>query len=217
MNLPTKITFSRIILIAGMIIALFVMSLVPFTSPVIFQVGEIKVDLVFFIICIIFLIASFTDYLDGHLARKNNQVTALGKFLDPVADKLLVNSICIFLIAPQIVAKYNTTNPLNISAWCVIILVARDIVIDCLRQVAAQKNIVLAANMFGKVKTVLEMIAIVAILLNDFPFFFVDPYLPEGLKIGNILTYLAVLASIVSLVVYLAQNFHVFKENKESK
>ena len=211
MNLPTKITVTRIIAIVIMMIILFVMGLIPNWQTI--ELGNTGINLVFLIIFVIFLIACYTDHLDGYLARKNNQVTDLGKFLDPVADKLLINSLVIFLIAPTIFAPYipaNTYPVANISVWCAILLVARDIVVDALRFVAANKGKVIAANIFGKLKTVLEMIAIGAVLLNDFPFRYFDGNYP-GLRVSDFLVYLATLASVVSGVIYVYQNRHVLK------
>ena len=171
MNLPTKITFSRIIATVLLIIALFVMSLINFIAPTFLQTdGRYGINLVFLVIFIFFVIASYTDHLDGHLARKNNQITNLGKFLDPVADKLLINSMVIFLIAPSIFARYAPQQVITFNMWCAIILIVRDIVVDALRFIAAQKNVVIAANIFGKMKTVFEMVAISFVLLNGFPF-----------------------------------------------
>ena len=132
MNLPTKITFARIVAIVAMIITLFVLSVVPGWQTI--EIGNTGINLVFLIIFVFFVLASFTDYLDGHLARKNNQVTDLGKFLDPVADKLLINSLVIFLIAPSIFAPYipGQLGQVGFNMWCAIILVARDIVVDSL-------------------------------------------------------------------------------------
>ena len=211
MNLPTKITFARIIAIILMIITLFVLSVIPGWQTI--ELGNTGINLVFLIIFVFFVLASFTDYLDGHLARKNNQVTDLGKFLDPVADKLLINSIVIFLVAPSVFAPYIPIRQVNFSVWCAIILVARDIVVDALRFIAANKGKVIAANIFGKLKTVLEMVAIGAVLLNDFPFRYFDGQVP-GLQVSDFLVYLATLASLVSGIIYVYQNRHVFKEEK---
>ena len=167
MNLPTKITFSRIIATVILIVTLFVLSLIPNLSTP--ELGNSRINLVFLIVFVFFVIASYTDHLDGKLARKNNQVTDLGKFLDPVADKLLVSSMLIFLCAPSIFAHYAYEQTAFIPVWCVIIMVARDTVVDALRFIAAQKGVVIAANIFGKLKTVLQMVAIGAVLLNDFP------------------------------------------------
>ena len=216
MNLPTKITVTRIVAIVVMIISLFVMNLIPEWKTI--ELGSTGINLVFLIIFVIFLIACYTDHLDGYLARKNNQVTDLGKFLDPVADKLLINSLVIFLIAPNMFARYipESCQPVvSFNMWCAIILVARDIVVDALRFVAASKGKVIAANIFGKLKTVLEMVAIGVVLLNGFPFRYFDASWPVGLHIADILVYLATLASLLSGIIYVVQNRHVFKEDKE--
>ena len=199
-----------------MIITLFVLSVIPGFKTI--EIGNTGINLVFLIIFVFFVLASFTDYLDGHLARKNNQVTDLGKFLDPVADKLLINSIVIFLVAPSVFAPYidPELKQVSFSVWCAIILVARDIVVDALRFIAASKGKVIAANIFGKLKTVLEMVAIGAVLLNGFPFRYFDANWPAGLHIADFLVYLATLASLVSGVIYVVQNRHVFKEEKNN-
>lgn len=209
MNLPTKITFSRIILVVLLVIALFVLSLIPNLNIPLIE--GTSINLGFLIVCIVFLVASLTDWLDGYLARKNNQVTALGKFLDPIADKLLVNSMVIFLTAPSIFAPYATGQVATISVWCAIVLVGRDIIVDALRFIAAQRNVVIAANIFGKAKTVLQMVAIIVVLLNGFPFSYFDASWPVGLHISDILVYLATLVSFISGVIYVIQNRHVFK------
>ena len=213
MNTPTKITFARIISIVLMIIALFVLSFFKDMSvPVL---GNTGINLVYLIVFVIFLIASFTDFLDGYLARKNNQVTDLGKFLDPVADKLLINSMVIFLIAPGIFAPYVKNEQIAFNGWCAILLIARDIVVDALRFIAARKNVVIAANIFGKMKTVLEMVAISFVLLNGFPFNYFDSSW-GAFQVAHIFVYLATLTSVISGAIYVIQNRHVFKEEKKS-
>ena len=212
MNTPTKITFARIIAIVAMMITLFVLSVIPGWKTI--ELGNTGINLVFLIIFVFFVVASFTDYLDGHLARKNNQVTDLGKFLDPVADKLLINSLVIFLVAPSVFAPYipGECYPIiGFNVWCAILLVARDIVVDALRFIAANKGKVIAANIFGKAKTVLEMVAIGAVLLNGFPFRYFDKGWPAGLHIADFLVYLATAASVISGVIYVVQNRSVFK------
>ena len=212
MNLPTKITITRIAAIASMIIALFVMSFFHFGTP---KLGNSNINLVFLILCVFFLLASFTDFLDGYLARKNNQVTDLGKFLDPVADKLLVNSMVIFLIAPTFFAPYASEQILTFNVWCAIILIGRDIVVDALRFIAAQKKIVIAANIFGKAKTVLQMVAITFVLLNGFPFNYFDAGWPAGLHITDFIVYIATAVSLLSGIIYVVQNRQVFKDAKK--
>ena len=216
MNLPTKITMSRIIAILGLIIALFTLYIVKLANPGFETIvlGNSGINLVFLIIFIFFLIASYTDHLDGHLARKNNQVTALGKFLDPVADKLLINSLVIFLVAPGVFASYvpGASNVASFSVWCAIILVARDIVVDALRFIAAQKGTVIAANIFGKMKTVLQMVAISFVLLNGWPFYYFDKDWP--VRIVDIFVYLATLVSVISGIIYVYQNRAALKEKE---
>ena len=216
MNLPTKITFARIIAIVVMIITLFILSVIPGWKTI--EIGNMGINLVFLIIFVFFVLASYTDYLDGHLARKNNQVTDLGKFLDPVADKLLINSLVIFLVAPKVFAPYipgECYPVVSFNVWCAIILIARDIVVDALRFIGAAKGKVIAANIFGKLKTVLEMVAIGVVLLNDFPFRYFDASWPMGLHISDFLVYLCTVASLLSGIIYVYQNRHVFLDKEE--
>lgn len=216
MNTPTKITVSRIVLICLMLIGLFILALIPNLEVPDLVIGEAHINWVYFGCCIIFLIASFTDFLDGYLARKNNQVTDLGKFLDPIADKLLIDGTMIFILVPQSYALSHTREPLTLTmlCFCVIIMIARDLIVDVLRLIAAQKNVVIAANIFGKAKTVFQMIAIPALLLNDWPFSYFSSSIPEPLHISNILFYLATIMSLISGIIYVYQNKAVLKENK---
>ena len=218
MNTPTKITVSRIVLIVLMMITLFVFAFFGEHLPI----GEVdlgagvKISIVYIVCTVIFLIAAFTDFLDGYLARKNNQVTTLGKFLDPIADKLLVDGMMIFLLIPQAYApSHQRSNPLTITllAFCVIIMIARDLIVDALRLIAVTKNQVIAANIFGKMKTVFQMTAIPFLLLNDFPFAYIDGAMPEPLRISNILFYVATIMSLVSGIIYVVQNRKVLKGN----
>ena len=210
MNLPTKITISRIIIVVGMLIALFVLSLLNITVP---TLGNSGINLIYFITAIVFIIASATDWLDGYLARKNNQITDLGKFLDPIADKLLIDGLLIFLI----VAPNYAPSTLTFSLWCAIILIARDLIVDALRLIAVTKNKVIAANIFGKAKTVLQMVAIVAILLNGWPFSYFDSGSPSGLKIAEILVYIATAVSLLSGIIYVVENRQVLREEKKDE
>lgn len=209
MNIPTKITTARIVLVVAMLIGLFVCDLIPgFQAP---MLGESGINVVYLIACIVFILASTTDWLDGYLARKWNQVTDLGKFLDPIADKLLVNSTLVFLAIPFSFAPNQTT---FIPAFCVIIMIARDLVVDALRMVAVRKNKVIAANIFGKLKTVFQMVAIPFVFLNDWPFRLFSSDWPAGLHISMFLVYLATAMSLISGVIYVIQNANVLKEEK---
>ena len=214
MNTPTKITFSRIIAIVIMVLTLVVLYFIGLANPnfVIPDIPHTGINWLYFGLFVFFVIASFTDYLDGHLARKNNQVTDLGKFLDPVADKLLVNSMVIFLIVP---ASYAHNGQMNFSLWCALLLVARDIVVDALRFIAAQKGVVIAANIFGKAKTVLEMVAVSLVLLNGWPFIYFDADWP--VRIADIFVYLCTFASVMSGIIYMTKYGYVLKEGKKDE
>ena len=214
MNLPNKITISRIILIFGMIIAMFVLALIPDLK--VMDIGNSKINLVYLIFTCVFIVAAFTDMLDGKIARKYNLVTDFGKFLDPIADKLLNDATMIFLLVPQAYAANQRSDAtmLTILAVCVILMIGRDLVVDALRLIAVKKNIVIAANIFGKAKTVLQMIAIPMLLLNDWPFNLFDNSWPNSLQISNIFFYLATIMSLVSGVIYVWQNRAVLKETK---
>lgn len=207
MNIPTKITTARIVLVLGLLAFLLVFDFIPNYQPITFGPNN-SINLIYLIAMIIFAIASFTDTLDGYLARKWNQVTDLGKFLDPVADKLLVNSILIYLL----ISRFGN---MSIPVFAVIIMIARDLVVDALRFVAASKGIVLAANVFGKLKTIFQMVAIPVVLLNGWPFSYFDLSWNPYVRIANILVYLATAMSLLSGIIYVAQNFSVFKEQKK--
>ena len=209
MNIPTKITTARIVLVVCLLSFLLVFDFLSKSGvyqPIYFGPND-SINLVYFIAMIVFVIASCTDFVDGYLARKWHQVTDLGKFLDPVADKLLVNSILIYLAT----SHYDN---ISIPTFAIIIMIARDLVVDALRFVAASKGIVLAANIFGKLKTVFQMVSIPVVLLNGWPFSYFDYGWNSYFRIANILIYLATLMSFLSGVIYLCQNLSVFKEEK---
>lgn len=214
MNLPNKITVSRIVLILAMIIAWFVLAFFPDLR--VGTLGDSGINILYFVFTIVFIVAALTDMLDGKIARKYNLVTDLGKFLDPIADKLLNDATMIFLLVPQVYACEQRRDPmmLTILAVCVILMIARDLVVDALRLIAVKKDIVIAANIFGKAKTVLQMIAIPMLLLNDWPFRLFDSNWPQALQISNFFFYAATIMSIVSGVIYVYQNRQVLKETK---
>lgn len=142
MNLPNKITFSRVLLIPIFIIMFYI---------------DIPNNQIY--AGIIFIIAALTDTLDGYLARKNNEVTNLGKFIDPLADKLLVSAALILLV------EANT-----IPGWVVIIIIAREFTITGFRIIAASEGITIAASSLGKFKTITQLIAIILLLFNNIVF-----------------------------------------------
>jgi len=224
MNIPTKITVSRIIAIVVMLIGLAIFEIVCLANPIMYSdipayLGKSYINPIYLGICIVFVLAALTDMIDGKLARKWNQVTDLGKFLDPVADKLLVNSMLIFLCISSADRPYIGPNQYVIPVYLVIIMVARDIVVDCLRFVAAKKNVVIAANIFGKAKTVAQMITIPLVLLNGWPFTYFD--IGWGfhgcLRIVAFFVYITTLLSLVSGIIYVIQNRKVLKEDVKHK
>ena len=156
MNLANKLTLLRILLIPIFIILMIINSF--WTS---------------ILALLVFIAASITDYFDGKIARKQNMITTFGIFLDPLADKLLVTSAFV-----SFVGIYT----LNIPAWMVICIIAREFIITGLRSIAASKNVIIPASMAGKVKTTSQMIAIITILVilvvntTLTKFFFITPY-----------------------------------------
>lgn len=198
MNLPNKITTLRMILVV------FVATFLLLPSEWFMTIPYIDVSLNFFIAWILFIIASLSDMLDGKIARKYNMVTDYGKFMDPIADKLLVNTTLIIL------ASYG---PIRVNVICVIIMIARDIVVDAVRLNAMRKNVVVAANIFGKLKTVFQMVAIILIIVNDFN---LDSllHLNDNYYLGQLFMYVATLSSLISGIIYVIQNRNVFSEMK---
>ena len=181
MNLPNKITVGRMLLIPIMII-------VPYLGFNNILFGSVTIGS--FITLIIFLIASFTDFLDGYLARKNNLVTTFGKFLDPIADKLLVLSALIMLVEQGI-----------IPGWIPIIIAAREFIVSGIRMLAAGDGKVIAASWYGKVKTVSQMVAISLAFLSTNTFMqFTSVEMSTGTLILNILMSLAMIVAVLMTI-----------------
>lgn len=174
MNIPNKLTVLRVLMI-------------PFF--VVFMLYDIVPTMDKWIALILFCIASFTDFLDGYIARKYNLVTNFGKFMDPLADKLLVVSAMICLITWG-----------KLEAWIVIIIVSREFIISGFRLVASDNGIVIAASMWGKFKTVSHM-AMIIFMIADFGGIF--------LTVESLLKWVAVALTIISLVDYVAKNKQV--------
>lgn len=159
MNLPNRLSLFRIILVP-LITLIYVFPYAQFNITVMdLEFGFVSLRLTNVIVLVLFIIASFTDFLDGYIARKHDLVTSFGKFIDPIADKLLVNTLLILFAATGIVPVVP-----------VIVMIWRDIIVDGLRMNASQKGIVVAAGFMGKVKTVAQMATIVVILMNNLPF-----------------------------------------------
>ena len=181
MNLPNKLTIFRIILVPVMVII----------SLLNIQGTFLNIPISYWIINLIFIVASITDHLDGKIARKNNQVTTFGKFADPLADKILVLSAMLILV------EFN-----KLPAWIPIIVLAREFVVSGYRLIAVEKGgQVIAANIWGKLKTVTQMIAIILSFLDLYPFAaFMNTRLTGVNLVINILSSLFMLVSVIATV-----------------
>ncbi|GEN54077.1 CDP-diacylglycerol--glycerol-3-phosphate 3-phosphatidyltransferase [Halobacillus faecis] len=192
MNLPNKITLSRIFLIPIFIILMSV----PFEWGA-FQMEDRELPVAHLAGALLFILASTTDWIDGYIARKYNLVTNLGKFLDPLADKLLVSAALILLVEIGLA-----------PAWIVILIISREFAVTGLRLVAAGEGSVLAASQMGKLKTWIQIIAISLLLLHNWPFAFI------GFPLGMIALYLALLITVYSGYDYFKKNWHVMRDSK---
>lgn len=190
MNTPTKITVVRLILTVFILLLMWnqFFSLIGFNFPK-YNINGVLVQLNYIIAGVIFIIASLTDWLDGYLARKNNQVTDLGKMLDAIADKVLVNPVLIVLAA-------NGFIPTIVP----VIYITRDIVVDAIKMQAATKGRVQAAIKSGKYKTATMMVGLCLVFFYNIPFEFININVAIGLL------YIACILSIVSAVEYYVIN-----------
>lgn len=171
MNTPNKLTLLRFILVPFFLIAAYYE----------------KNQAIMTISTIIFAVASFTDFLDGYLARKHNLVTDFGKFMDPLADKVLVAAALLFLIQVQ-----------KVSAWLVVIIITREYAISIIRAMAATNGKVIAASGGGKIKTVTQMLAIIMLLMN--------------IAFADIMMYICVALTLYSGVEYVWKNKELISE-----
>ncbi|MBQ6441648.1 MAG: CDP-diacylglycerol--glycerol-3-phosphate 3-phosphatidyltransferase [Lachnospiraceae bacterium] len=181
MNLPNKLTILRVILIPFFVFFLLTV-FVPYHD---------------LIALVIFIVASLTDMADGKIARKYNLVTNFGKFMDPLADKLLVCSAMICLI------------PLGqLAAWIVVIIIAREFIISGFRLIASDNGVVIAASYWGKFKTTFQMLMIIVLIL--------ELQFPNAVFhwLGIILTWVALALTVISLIDYIVKNKDVLKEQK---
>ncbi|QKS71371.1 CDP-diacylglycerol--glycerol-3-phosphate 3-phosphatidyltransferase [Paenalkalicoccus suaedae] len=190
MNIPNQITISRILLIPVFMIFI----LVPFEWGTLSILGA-EIPVHHFIAAIIFIIASATDWLDGYYARKFNLITNMGKFLDPLADKLLITAAFIALVGLDM-----------FPAWAAIVILSREFAVTGLRLVASTGGIVIAASNGGKWKTVSQIVAASALLLHNVFFeMFSIPF-------DQIMIYVAVILTVYSGLDYFMKNTHVLKE-----
>ena len=175
MNLPNKLTVVR-------------MALVPFFVASLLLSGSNET--LKWVALVLFVVASLTDFLDGYIARKYNLITNFGKFMDPLADKILTISGMICLIELG-----------RIPSWIVVIIVAREFIISGFRLIATEHGIVIAANYWGKWKTTFQMIMIILMIMN----------LPALQMVTTIVMWVALVLTIVSLVTYITQNMDVVR------
>ncbi|MBE7082458.1 MAG: CDP-diacylglycerol--glycerol-3-phosphate 3-phosphatidyltransferase [Clostridiales bacterium] len=193
MNLPNKLSMIRIFLIPVMIF-FYLADFVPF--------GKV-------IAIVVFILAAFTDFLDGKIARKYNLVTNLGKLLDPIADKLLVISALLLVVIDQ-------TIPAPYGVIIAIIIIGRELLISAFRQIAATKNVVMAADMFGKIKTFTQDIALPLLFLYSFlarANFAVNDTLLLIIQIFSFVAIgLATVFTVLSGINYMVKNKNVLKD-----
>jgi len=185
MNLPNKLTLFRVLLIPVFVVIL-----------IFYRELGIELYTAKYIAVAVFVLASCTDAVDGYIARKYNMITNFGKFMDPLADKLLVTSAMISMIG----LPSNVIMP----SWVVVIVIAREFIITGFRLVAAEKKIVIAAGFWGKIKTVTQMVMITVVLLDFGGSFFY--------RAGTILIWLSVIFTVISAVDYIIKNLDVFKD-----
>ena len=182
MNLPNKLTLLRVLLI-------------PFF--IVFMLVDVFGEADKYIALAIFAVASITDMLDGKIARKYNLVTNFGKFMDPMADKLLVCSAMICMIDDRL------------QSWIVIVIISRELIISGFRTVAADNGVVIAASWWGKWKTTSQMIMIILLILDlNFAWYGIVEY---------IFIYLALILTLISLVDYIVRNRSVLSDGVSSK
>ena len=179
MNLPNKLTILRVIMIPFFVVALL------------YDGGENQT--LRYVAAAIFIIASLTDMLDGKIARKYNLVTNFGKFMDPLADKLLVCSALICLVELK-----------ELPAWMVIVIISREFIISGFRLVASDNGVVIAASYWGKFKTTFQMIAVVLLIVG----------IPALSMVTTAVVWIALVLTVISLVDYIAKNGNVLKEGK---
>ena len=177
MNLPNKLTIIRVCMIPFFVAALLFDHGNNYTMRIVANV--------------LFIIASLTDLFDGKIARKYNMVTNFGKFMDPLADKLLVCSALICLIELG-----------QLPAWVVIVIISREFIISGFRLVAADNGVVIAASYWGKFKTTFQMIAVILLIFD----------IPALRMVANITVVIAVALTIISLVDYVAKNYKILTE-----
>ena len=188
-NLPNKLTMSRVIAIPVFIV-LFMLS---FKNIGTINIGSYSIDIFRFLAALVFVIASITDYFDGKLARKYNLISNFGKLMDPLADKMLVVTALLLL-----------TESREVHFLCTLVVVLRELTISSIRLIALEKNVVIAASIWGKLKTASQMIAIVMILFNLHTISTVMYY------VVFIIFYISTAFVIISLIDYIIKSKELF-------
>ena len=183
MNIPNRLTIIRILLVPVVVAVYLCMD--PTLCVIDETSGLALRDVIAFVI---FAVASITDFFDGMLAIKNNWITSFGKFADPIADKMIDNTVLILMV------YFHQANVI-----AVLLMIARDLIVDGLRMSAANSGEVVSAGIFGKLKTVLQMFALVFLLLKDWPFVYM------GIRMDQILLWAATVASLYSGLIYFNQ------------
>ncbi|MCR4434419.1 MAG: CDP-diacylglycerol--glycerol-3-phosphate 3-phosphatidyltransferase [Clostridiales bacterium] len=204
MNLPNKITLSRVFLVP--IFMIFVIplpdwllngELLRFIHPQMLSINRFIVYYGNYIAAFIYIIAAITDGVDGYIARKRKEITRLGKFLDPIADKLLVTAALIVLLIRN-----------DVTGWAAMIIIGREFIVTGLRLVAAGEGIVIAASKMGKLKTITQLIAVVASLLDNYPL-----SLFTSFRFDQVAMFIAVIITIYSGYDYYKKNINVISSN----
>lgn len=210
MNTPNKITLSRLLLIP-LVVFFYLADFIPYSKLV---------------ATIIFIGACLTDFLDGYIARKYNQVTTLGKFFDTIADKVLIMTGLLLICAGQVRGGAPVVYPSWLGIVCVVIILAREFIVSALRQIAASKGTVLAADMGGKIKATAQYVVVSLYMFLAFFEQSIAPALDAGVMnkalpiirfILMILLAFTTFLTIYSGASYLIRNRHVFKEDKEEE
>lgn len=205
---PNKITTFRMICV-GLLVFILLFPWGYFNVNLSGSNDEINFQ--YLIAFILFVIASLSDYFDGHLARKYNMVSNFGKFMDPIADKLLVNSSFIILMV-------QGENKFRVLPIIVVIMISRDIIVDVIRMLAVEQGKVIPANIWGKLKTVLQMIALIAIFGCNAMVNFMDNSLINFFGIFLlVLSCLAAIASFMSGIIYISKSLFLFVDKKDEK
>ncbi|CUO29960.1 CDP-diacylglycerol--glycerol-3-phosphate 3-phosphatidyltransferase [Turicibacter sanguinis] len=193
MNLANKLTLLRVILIPFFIVCFYIPNLVVNTI----SVNNYLIPYANLLGLVIFLLAAITDFIDGYIARKYNMITDFGKFMDPLADKLLVTAALLILLENGLIA-----------GWVVFIILAREFIVTGFRTIAASKGVVIAAGWLGKIKTVVQFIMISTLLLLNYPFELFN------WPVDQIFVALAIVLTVASGVEYIYKNLHIFDEAK---